>query len=144
HITRKTGGLSRVIERGVKGVEFLLRFMLLSVGPLILELSMVTAIFALVFDWRYAVVVMVTIALYVTYTFKVTEWRVKIRRRMNEQVTDANQEAIDSLLNFETVTYFGAATREARRYDAAIAGYEAAPVQTGQALSALNFGQSLI
>jgi len=144
HITRKTGGLSRVIERGVKGVEFLLRFMLLSVGPLILELSMVTAIFALVFDWRYAVVVMVTIALYVTYTFKVTEWRVKIRRRMNEQDTDANQKAIDSLLNFETVKYFGAETREARRYDAAMAGYEAAAVQTGQSLSALNFGQSLI
>ena len=80
HITRKTGGLSRIIERGVKGVDFLLRFMLLSVGPLILELSLVTIIFAVVFDWRYAVVVMITIALYVTYTFKITEWRVKIRR----------------------------------------------------------------
>src|SRR5690606_37833137 len=144
HITRKTGGLSRVIERGVKGVEFLLRFMLLSVGPLILELSMVTAIFALVFDWRYAVVVMVTIALYVTYTFKVTEWRVKIRRRMNEQDTDANQKAIDSLLNFETVKYFGAEAREAARYDSAMAGYETAAVRTGQSLSALNFGQAFL
>ena len=79
HITRKTGGLSRIIERGVKGVEFLLRFMLLSVGPLIVELTMVTVIFALAFDWRYAAVVVVTITLYITYTFKVTEWRVKIR-----------------------------------------------------------------
>ncbi|MCT8328108.1 ABCB family ABC transporter ATP-binding protein/permease [Albidovulum sediminis] len=144
HITRKTGGLSRIIERGVKGVDFLLRFMLLSIGPLILELSLVTIIFALVFDWRYAVVVLVTIALYVTYTFKVTEWRVKIRRQMNEQDTDANQKAIDSLLNFETVKYFGAEAREADRYDAAMEGYERAAVKTGLSLSALNFGQSLI
>ncbi|MGB7271521.1 MAG: ABC transporter ATP-binding protein/permease, partial [Albidovulum sp.] len=144
HITRKTGGLSRVIERGVKGVDFLLRFMLLSVGPLILELSMVTVIFALVFDWRYAAVVMVTIWLYVTFTFKVTEFRVKIRRQMNEQDTDANQKAIDSLLNFETVKYFGAEAREAQRYDAAMEGYEAAAVKTGLSLSFLNFGQSLL
>ncbi len=144
HITRKTGGLSRIIERGVKGVDFLLRFMLLSIGPLFLELSLVTIIFALVFDWRYAVVVLVTIALYVTYTFKVTEWRVKIRRQMNEQDTDANQKAIDSLLNFETVKYFGAEAREADRYDAAMEGYERAAVKTGLSLSALNFGQSLI
>ncbi len=91
HITRKTGGLSRIIERGVKGVEFLLRFMLLSIGPLILELSMVTVIFAWLFDWRYAVVVMITIWLYVTFTFKVTEWRVKIRRQMNAQDAERPQ-----------------------------------------------------
>jgi ATP-binding cassette subfamily B protein len=144
HITRKTGGLSRIIERGVKGVEFLLRFMLLSVGPLILELTMVTVIFALAFDWRYAAVVMVTIALYMAFTFKVTEMRVKIRRRMNEQDTDANQKAVDSLLNFETVKYFGAEAREAARYDAAMAGYEVAAVKTGQSLSALNFGQAFL
>ena len=144
HITRKTGGLSRIIERGVKGVEFLLRFMLLSVGPLILELSMVTVIFALVFDWRYAAVVVVTIAIYITYTFKITEWRVKIRRQMNEQDTDANQKAVDSLLNFETVKYFGAESREAARYDAAMQGYEQAAIRTGQSLSLLNFGQSMI
>ncbi|MGB5836703.1 MAG: ABC transporter ATP-binding protein/permease [Albidovulum sp.] len=144
HITRKTGGLSRVIERGVKGVEFLLRFMLLSVGPLILELSMVTVIFAVLFDWRYAAVVMVTIAIYITYTFKVTELRVKIRREMNEQDTDANQKAVDSLLNFETVKYFGAEAREAGRYDDAMRGYEVAAIKTGLSLSALNFGQALI
>ncbi|MFO1174074.1 MAG: ABC transporter ATP-binding protein/permease [Paracoccaceae bacterium] len=144
HITRKTGGLSRVIERGVKGVDFLLRFLLLSVGPLILELTMVTIIFAWVFDWRYAAVVAVTIWLYVTFTFKVTEWRVGIRKKMNEQDTDANQKAIDSLLNFETVKYFGAETREAARYDEAMEGYEAAAVRTGLSLSFLNFGQGLI
>jgi ATP-binding cassette subfamily B protein len=144
HITRKTGGLSRIIERGVKGVDFLLRFLLLSVGPLILELTMVTVIFAVVFDWRYAAVVAITIALYVTFTFRITEWRVAIRKRMNEQDTDANQKAIDSLLNFETVKYFGAEGREAARYDRAMEGYEAAAIRTGQSLSILNFGQSLI
>jgi ATP-binding cassette subfamily B protein len=144
HITRKTGGLSRIIERGVKGVDFLLRFMLFSVGPLILELSMVAIIFAVVFGWEYMAVVVVTIALYVTYTFKITEWRVKIRRQMNEQDTDANQKAVDSLLNFETVKYFGAEGREAARYDRAMEGYERAAVKTGQSLSALNAGQSFL
>ena len=86
HITRKTGGLSRIIERGVKGVDFLLRFLLFSIGPLILELSMVSGIFAYVFGWQYAAVVIVTITLYVWFTFKVTEWRVKLRREMNDHV----------------------------------------------------------
>lgn len=144
HITRKTGGLSRIIERGVKGVDFLLRFMLFSVGPLILELSMVAVIFAVLFGWQYMVVVVVTIAFYVTFTLKVTEWRVRVRRQMNDQDTDANQKAIDSLLNFETVKYFGAEEREAERYDGAMRKYEVAAVKTGQSLSFLNFGQSLI
>ena len=144
HITRKTGGLSRIIERGVKGVDFLLRFMLFSVGPLILELTMVAILFAVLFDWRYAAVVVVTIWAYVTFTFKLTEWRVKIRRQMNEADTEANQKAIDSLLNFETVKYFGAETREAARYDASMEGYEKMAVKTGQSLAALNFGQALI
>jgi len=144
HIGRKTGGLSRIIERGVKGVDFLLRFMLFSIGPLILELSMVAVLFAVLFGWQYMVVVVVTIALYVSFTFKVTEWRVKIRRQMNDQDTDANQKAIDSLLNFETVKYFGAELREAERYDGAMQQYEVMAVKTGQSLSFLNFGQSLI
>jgi ATP-binding cassette, subfamily B, heavy metal transporter len=144
HITRKTGGLSRIIERGVKGVDFLLRFMLLSIGPLILEISLVSLIFALYYGWQYAVVVVVTITIYVTYTFKVTEWRVQIRRAMNDQDTDANQKAIDSLLNFETVKYFNAETREAARYDGAMAAYEGFAVRTGQSLSVLNMGQSFI
>jgi ATP-binding cassette, subfamily B, heavy metal transporter len=144
HITRKTGGLSRIIERGVKGVDFLLRFMLLSIGPLILELSMVAVIFALVFGWQYAAVVIVTITLYVWFTFTVTEWRVKLRREMNDQDTDANQKAIDSLLNFETVKYFNAEQREANRYDGAMQRYEAAAVKTGLSLSFLNVGQAAL
>jgi ATP-binding cassette subfamily B protein len=144
HITRKTGGLSRIIERGVKGVDFLLRFLLFSIGPLTLELIMVSAFFAWYFGAAYMVVVVGTIALYVTYTFKITEWRVKIRRQMNDQDTDANQKAIDSLLNFETVKYFNAEGREAARYDGAMAAYEGLAVKTGYSLSLLNAGQSFI
>jgi ATP-binding cassette, subfamily B, heavy metal transporter len=144
HITRRTGGLSRIIERGVKGVDFLLRFLLFSIFPLILELALVALILFVVFDVWYLVVVVVTIWLYVWFTFRVTEWRVEIRRRMNERDTDANQKAIDSLLNFETVKYFGAEGREARRYDGSMEGYETAAVQTATSLAWLNVGQTLI
>jgi len=144
HITRKTGGLSRIIERGVKGVDFLLRFMLFSVGPLILELSMVAILFAVLFNVWYMVAVVLTIWIYVTFTFRITEWRVGIRRKMNTQDTDANQKAIDSLLNFETVKYFGAEAREAARYDGAMGQYEGLAVRNGQSLSVLNFGQAVI
>ena len=144
HITRKTGGLSRIIERGVKGVEFLLRFLLFSIGPLVLELVLIGIILTILFDAWYLLVVSVTIGLYVWFTFAVTEWRVKLRRVMNDQDTDANQKAIDSLLNYETVKYFGAEAREAARYDAAMAGYEKAAIKTNYSLAFLNFGQSLI
>ncbi|MEM8655486.1 MAG: ABC transporter ATP-binding protein/permease [Pseudomonadota bacterium] len=144
HITRKTGGLSRIIERGVKGVEFLLRFLLFSIGPLVLELLMIGVILTILFDIWYLVVVAVTIGLYVWFTFAVTEWRVKLRKVMNDQDTDANQKAIDSLLNFETVKYFGAEAREAGRYDKAMEGYEAAALKTSYSLAFLNFGQSVI
>ncbi len=144
HITRKTGGLSRVIERGVKGVDFLLRFLLFSIGPLILELFLIGIILTIQFDVTYMLVVAVTIAFYVWFTFAVTEWRVKLRRQMNDQDTDANQKAIDSLLNYETVKYFGAEDREARRYDSAMAGYEEAAIKTNYSLAFLNFGQSVI
>ncbi|MEM9975206.1 MAG: ABC transporter ATP-binding protein/permease [Pseudomonadota bacterium] len=144
HITRKTGGLSRIIERGVKGVEFLLRFLLFSIGPLMLELVMIGVILAVVFDVSYLFVVAATIALYIWFTFRVTEWRVRIRKVMNDQDTDANQKAIDSLLNFETVKYFGAEGREAARYDSAMALYEKAALKTSYSLAFLNFGQSLL
>ncbi len=144
HITRKTGGLSRIIERGVKGVDFLLRFLLFSIGPLILELVLTGIILAVVFDVWYLVVLVLTITLYVWFTFRVTEWRVKIRKEMNDQDTDANQKAIDSLLNFETVKYFGAEGREAARYDGAMARYEVAATKTNTSLAVLNFGQSLL
>lgn len=144
HITRRTGGLSRIIERGVKGVEFLLRFLLFSIAPLVLELMMIGVIFFMLFDARYLGAVVLTIALYVWFTFKVTEWRVKLRREMNDQDTDANQKAIDSLLNFETVKYFGAEEREARRYDSAMAAYARAALKTAYSLAFLNFGQSFL
>jgi ATP-binding cassette subfamily B protein len=144
HITRKTGGLSRIIERGVKGVDFLLRFLLFSIVPLFLQLAMIAVVFFWLFDVWYLVVVVVTIALYVWFTLAVTEWRVKQRREMNKQDTDANQKAIDSLLNFETVKYFNAEGLEARRYDAAMAQYETAAVQTNYSLAFLNFGQALL
>jgi ATP-binding cassette subfamily B protein len=144
HITRKTGGLSRVIERGVKGVDFLLRFLLFSMGPLVLELLMISVVLFFLFDVWYLAVVVGTIALYVWFTFTVTEWRVKIRKEMNDQDTDANQKAIDSLLNFETVKYFGAENWEAERYDRAMAQYEGAAIRTNYSLAFLNFGQSVL
>ena len=144
HITRKTGGLSRIIERGVKGVEFLLRFMLFSIGPLILELLMIGVVLWTLFDIRYLAVVAVVIAVYVVFTFKVTEWRVKLRKRMNDEDTDANQKAVDSLLNFETVKYFNAEEREATRYDQAMASYEDAALKTSYSLAFLNFGQAFL
>ncbi len=144
HITRKTGGLSRIIERGVKGVEFLLRFLVFSIGPLGVELMLTGIVLAVVFDITYFIVLLITIGLYVSFTFKVTEWRVRIRKQMNDQDTDANQKAVDSLLNFETVKYFGAEAREAARYDRAMAGYEAAALRTYYSLGWLNLGQALI
>ena len=144
HITRKTGGLSRVMERGVKGVEFLLRFMLFSIGPLILKLLIVAGIFYLEFGFAYMAIVLITIVLYIWFTFSITEWRVKVRKEMNDKDTDANQKAIDSLLNFETVKYFGAEEREALRYDESMRGYEAAALKTSYSLAFLNFGQTLL
>ena len=144
HITRKTGGLSRIVERGVKGVEFLLRFLLFNIGPLVLELLMVAVVFFVVFDIWYLAVVVLTIAAYVLFTFRVTEWRVKIRKEMNDQDTDAHQKAIDSLLNYETVKYFGAEEREASRYDASMERYVAAALKTSYSLAFLNFGQAFL
>ena len=144
HLTRKTGGLSRIIERGVKGVDFLLRFLLFSIGPLVLELVMIAAILFFLFDVWYLAVIVLTIAVYVWFTFAVTEWRVKLRKIMNDQDTDANQKAIDSLLNFETVKYFGAEAREARRYDRAMEQYESAALKTAYSLAFLNFGQAFL
>jgi ATP-binding cassette, subfamily B, heavy metal transporter len=144
HLTRKTGGLSRIIERGVKGVDFLLRFLVFSIGPLALELLLIAGLMVILFDVRYLVAIVVTIALYVWFTFAITEWRVKQRKIMNDQDTDANQKAIDSLLNFETVKYFNAEAREASRYDGAMAKYEQAALKTNYSLAFLNFGQSAI
>ena len=144
HITRQTGGLSRIVERGVKGVEFLLRFLLFSIGPLVLELLMIAILLYVMLDIRYLAVIFLTIGVYVWFTFKVTEWRVKLRKKMNEQDTDAAQKAVDSLLNFETVKYFNAEQREAERYDTAMEGYEDAALKTAYSLGFLNFGQAVL
>ena len=144
HITRKTGGLSRIIERGVKGVDFLLRTLLFSLIPLVVELILTAGILGFLFDMWYMAVVVATILIYVWYTFSVTEWRVRIRKEMNDRDTEANQKAIDSLLNYETVKYFNAEQREADRYDRAMAGYEEAAVKTNNSLALLNFGQTLV
>jgi ATP-binding cassette subfamily B protein len=144
HITRKTGGLSRIIERGVKGVEFLLRFMLFSIVPLMLELLLVAIIFFVELSAWYFLVIVAMIVAYIWFTFAVTEMRVKIRKKMNKEDTEANQKAIDSLLNFETVKYFNAEEREAQRYDVSMERYEAAAVSTGISLAFLNAGQTAI
>ena len=144
HITRKTGGLSRIIERGVKGVDWLLRFVLFSIGPLLLQLIMVCVVLGFVLGFGYFATILVTIVLYVVFTFKLTEWRVQIRREMNKQDTEANQKAVDSLLNYETVKYFGAESREASRYDQSMERFEAAALKTTYSLAALNFGQAII
>ncbi|MAC80772.1 MAG: metal ABC transporter permease [Rhodobacteraceae bacterium] len=144
HITRRTGALSRIMDRGVKGVAFLLRFLLFSIGPLVFELILICAIIVGVFDWRFLVVLVATFGIYIWFTFAVTEWRVKIRKVMNDQDNEASQRAVDSLLNFETVRYFGAAGREADRYDQAMRGYEEAALKTAYSLSAINAGQALI
>ena len=144
HIARQTGGLSRIVERGVKGVEFLLRYILFSIGPLILELLLIAILLYVMLDIRYLGIIFVTIGIYGWFTFKVTEWRVKLRKKMNDQDTDAAQKAVDSLLNFETVKYFNAEQREASRYDMAMAGYEDAALKTAYSLAFLNFGQAIL
>ena len=144
HLDRQTGGLTRAIERGAKGIEFLLFFLLFNVVPTVLEIAMVCGILWALYDIRFAAVTFVTIAGYVWFTFGVTEWRTKYRRRMNESDSEANTKAIDSLLNYETVKYFGNEAHEARRYDAALQAYERAAVKSRTTLSALNVGQATI
>ncbi len=144
HLGRQTGGLSRIIERGVKGVGYLLSLLVFSLGPLLLELVLTGVMLWFLFDIRYLAVVGVTIALYIVFTFAMTEWRVKVRKEMNDADTSANQKAIDSLLNYETVKYFNAEEREARRYDGSMDLYARAAVRTTNSLAALNFGQGLL
>jgi ATP-binding cassette, subfamily B, heavy metal transporter len=144
HLTRKTGALSRIIDRGVKGVDFLVRFMLLSMGPLVIELLLVAIALFYFFDISYLIVVGVTIWLYAWFTFKVSEARLKQRKIMNDQDQDATQKAVDSLLNFETVKYFGAEARETERYHGAMERYGQAAVISTNSLAALNFGQAFI
>ena len=144
HIERRTGGLSRAIERGTKGIEFLLTFMLFNVLPTLVEVTMVCGILWFLYGVSYAAVTFVTIAVYIAFTLTVTEWRLKYRRRMNEKDSEANTKAIDSLLNYETVKYFGNEAHEGRRFDASRRLYEQAAVQSKTSLSLLNIGQGIV
>ncbi|KQP61533.1 metal ABC transporter permease [Methylobacterium sp. Leaf466] len=144
HLERKTGGLTRVLERGRGGIEELSRLMVLTLVPTVVEFALVIGVLAYEFDWTYSAVVFVMVAAYLGFTWKATQWRIEIRRRMNSSDTDANTKAVDSLLNFETVKYFGAERREAERYDGSMAKYEKASTQTYVSLAILNAGQALI
>ncbi|MGE0700696.1 MAG: ABC transporter ATP-binding protein/permease [Hyphomicrobiaceae bacterium] len=144
HLERKTGGLTRVLERGRTGIENITRMTLMTLVPTILELLLVLGVLAFEFDWRYVAIVLAMIAGYLAFTIRATEWRVGIRRQMNDSDSDANTKAVDSLLNYETVKYFGAEAREAARYDASMARYEQASVRTYTSLAVLNAGQAII
>ncbi len=144
HLDRQTGGLSRIIERGIKSIEFLLRFLLFSIFPTFVELAMVSAYLTIRYDYRYALITAITVVGYVWFTFSITEWRVKIRREMNRSDTEANTKAIDSLLNYETVKYFGNERYETARYDTAMEAYQNAAIRSQVSLALVNSGQSLI
>src|SRR5881396_2159653 len=144
HLERQTGGVSRDIERGTRGISTLLSYMLFSIIPVILEFALVAAVLIHKFDWRFAAITFGAVAVYIGFTVLVTEWRMEIRRRANELDSKANTRAIDSLLNYETVKYFNNEEYEARRYDENLQGYEAAAVKDEASLGLLNIGQSLI
>ncbi len=144
HLERRTGGLSRIIERGTKGIETIVRFTILNTAPTILEFALTAIVFAYAYGWIYVVVVAVTVWLYTWFTVWASDWRIAIRREMNDSDTDANTKAIDSLLNYETVKYFNNEAMEARRFDKSMARYEVAATQTWTSLGWLNFGQGVI
>ncbi len=144
HLERRTGGLNRVIERGVSGVDTILRMAVLNSIPTAIELVMIAGLVAWYFGWVYVAVVFVTVAAYVVFTFFASEMRLAIRRIMNDSDTEAHSKAVDSLLNFETVKYFGNEELEARRFDASMARYEKAAVRTYTTLGVLNSGQAVI
>ncbi len=144
HLARRTGGLSRIIERGTKGIEIIVRFTILNTLPTILEFALYAVIFAVYFGWTYVAVIAVTVWAYSWFTIRASDWRIQIRRDMNESDTDANSKAIDSLLNYETVKYFSNEEMESRRFDASMARYERAATRTWTSLGWLNFGQTLI
>jgi len=144
HLERRTGGLSRVIERGVKGIETIVRFTILNTLPTVIEFALVAVIFAVAYGWIYVAVIAVTVWLYTWFTVRASDWRISIRREMNDSDTDANTKAVDSLLNFETVKYFNNEEMEARRFDRSMERYEEAATKTWTSLGWLNFGQGVI
>src|SRR3954451_11338187 len=144
HLERKTGGLTRVLERGRSGIEVIVRMVILQLIPTVVEVSLLLGVLLWQFDWRYVLATLLMVAIYMYYTYIATEWRIEIRRRMNESDTEANTKAIDSLLNYETVKYFGAEAREAARYDRSMERYEEASTRTYTSLAVLNAGQAVI
>ena len=144
HLSRRTGGLSRIIERGTKGIEAIVRFTILNTFPTVLEFILYTSIFAWFFGVWYMVVIVVTVFLYSWFTIKASDWRIAIRKNMNDSDTDANSKAIDSLLNYETVKYFNNEDREVERFDISMERYERAATKTWTSLGWLNFGQWVI
>ncbi len=144
HLERKTGGLSRILERGKQSIELIIRMGMLHLFPTIIEMGFVLALVTVYFGWEYCLIVLATVVLYLAFTFWASEWRIVIRREMNASDTDANTKAIDSLLNFETVKYFGNEGWESRRFDESMARYEKAAIKTYTSLGVLNSGQSLI
>ena len=144
HLEKKTGGLTRVLERGRNGIETIVRMTMLTGAPTVVEFVMILAVLLWQFDWRYALVTVLMIVAYMAYTTLATNWRIGIRRRMNESDTDANTKAVDSLLNYETVKYFSAEGREAERYDRSMERFENASVRAYVSLAMLNAGQALI
>ncbi len=144
HLERQTGGLSRAIERGIRGTEFLLSYLLFNFVPTMFEILLVCGILWRFYSLSFAATTLVTVVLYVMFTFAITDWRVKFRREMNERDAEANTKAIDSLLNFETVKYFANEEHEARRFDVALHAYERAAVKAQTTLSVLNVGQGTI
>jgi ATP-binding cassette, subfamily B, heavy metal transporter len=144
HLERRTGGLSRAIERGTSGIDFLLSFMLFNVVPTVFEMLVVCGILWRLYNWTFAAVIFATILIYITFTFSVTDWRVRVRREMNERNTEANSKAVDAMLNFETVKFFANEEYEARRYDASLQAYERAAVKSDTSLAVLNLGQATL
>jgi len=144
HLDRRTGGLARALERGIAGIDFLLSFMLFNIVPTFFEMLLVCAIMWRLYNWTFAAITFATITIYITFTFSLTDWRVRFRREMNERNSEANTKGVDSLLNFETVKYFANEEHEARRYDAALQAYERAAVRSDTSLAALNLGQGSI
>jgi ATP-binding cassette subfamily B protein len=144
HLERKTGGLTRVLERGRLGIEVIVRMVILQLVPTIVEVTLIMGVLLWQFDWRYVLATMITVVVYMYYTYIATEWRIEIRRRMNDSDTEANTKAIDSLLNYETVKFFSAEQREATRYDRSMERYERASVKTYTSLALLNTGQAII
>ena len=144
HLERRTGGLSRVIDRGIKAVELIIRMAILNSIPTIIEVGLIAAMVSYYFGWEFVVIIAVTLVLYIWFTFKASEWRLEIRRDWNAADTEANSKAVDSLLNYETVKYFGNEALELRRFDASMEKYEEAAVKTFYSLGVLNSGQALI